>query len=150
MTHRVMRIALFLIEAFVGVSAVMGGVSLLRGAYAQQLPATWLAGTPFSDYTVPGLLLALAVGGSAVLAAATVFIQRGWAVLPSVAAGLVLAGYLLVEVICLDSKARTALPSVLGLQILYFVAGLATIGLAVSLWMRDYRQEYLEIRHAHL
>ncbi len=143
-----MRLALFLIEVFVGISAVMGGVSLLRGAYAQQLPVTWLAGTPFSDYTVPGLLLVIAVGGSAVLAAATVFIQRDWAVLNTVAAGLVLVGYLVVEVICLDSKAGNALPSVLGLQILYFVAGLATVGLAGSLWMREYRQVYFEIRHA--
>jgi hypothetical protein len=93
----------------------------------------------------PGLLLVLAVGGSAVLAAATVFIQREWAVLISVLAGLVLIDYLVVEVICLDSKSG---PSVLGLQLLYFAAGLATVGLAGSLWTREYCQEPLEIRHA--
>ena len=148
MRHRVVRVVLFLIEAFVGISALLGGLSLLRGAYVQQLPVTWLAGTPFSDYTVPGLLLVIAVGGSALLAAATVFIQREWAVLISTLAGVVLAGYLVVEVICLDSKSGNALPSVLALQLVYFVAGLATVGLAGYLSMKEYRREYFEIRHA--
>ncbi len=34
-----------------------------------------MAGTPFSDYTIPGLVLVIVVGGSALLAAATVFIH---------------------------------------------------------------------------
>ena len=63
------------------------------------LPRVWLAGTPFSDYTIPGLTLVIVVGGTALLAAATVFIQREWAVLVSVLAGLFMAGYEVVEVV---------------------------------------------------
>jgi hypothetical protein len=89
--HNVIRIALVVIEGFIGLSAIQGGIGLLRGAYP--VPVAWLAGTPFSDYTIPGLVLVIVVGGSALLAAATVFIHREWAVLVSVLAGLLMAGY---------------------------------------------------------
>ncbi len=146
--HKVIRIALFVIEAFIGLSAIQGGIALLRGAFDQWVPVAWLAGTPFSDYTIPGLVLVIVVGGSALLAAATVFIHREWAVLVSVLAGLLMVGYLVVEVVSLDSKVGNVLPSVLVPQLLYFVLGLAVFGLAGSLWMREYRSQHFHPRHA--
>ena len=146
--HKVIRIALFVIEPFIGLSAIQGGIALLRGAFDQWVPVAWLAGTPFSDYTIPGLVLVIVVGGSALLAAATVFIHREWAVLVSVLAGLLMVGYLVVEVVSLDSKVGNVLPSVLVPQLLYFVLGLAVFGLAGSLWMREYRSQHFHPRHA--
>jgi len=146
--HKVIRIALFVIEAFIGLSAIQGGIALLRGAFDQWVPVAWLAGTPFSDYTIPGLVLVIVVGGSALLAAATVFIHREWAVLVSVLAGLLMAGYEVVEAVSLDSKVGNVLPSVFELQLLYFVLGLAVFGLAGSLWMREYRSQHFHPRHA--
>jgi hypothetical protein len=148
MKHKVIRIALVVIEAFIGLSAIQGGIALLRGAFDQVVPVAWLAGTPFSDYTIPGLVLVIVVGGCALLAAATVFIHREWAVLVSVLAGLLMAGYEVVEAVSLDSKVGNVLPSVLELQLLYFVLGLAIFGLAVSLWMREYRSQHFHLRHA--
>ncbi len=148
MKHKVIRIALVVIETFIGLSAIQGGIALLRGAFDQVVPVTWLAGTPFSDYTIPGLVLVIVVGGYALLAAATVFIHREWAVLVSVLAGLLMAGYEVVEAVSLDSKVGNVLPSVLELQLLYFVLGLAIFGLAVSLWMREYRSQHFHLRHA--
>ena len=145
MKHSVIRITLVVIEGFIGLSAILGGIGLLRGAYS--LPVAWLAGTPFSDYTIPGLVLVIVVGGSALLAAATVFIHREWAVLVSVLAGLLMVGYLVVEVVSLDSKVGNALPTALGLQLFYFVLGLAVFGLAGSLWMREYRSQHFHLRH---
>jgi hypothetical protein len=146
--HKVIRITLLIIEAFICLGAIQGGIALLSGAFDQVLPVAWLAGTPFSDYTIPGLLLVIVVGGSALLAAATVFIDREWAVLVSVLAGLLMAGYEVVEVISLDSKVGNVLPTVLGLQLLYFVLGLAVFGLAGFLWTRDYRRQHFHLRHA--
>src|SRR6266487_2208054 len=146
--HKVIRIALFVIEAFIGLSAIQGGIALLRGAFDQWVPVAWLAGTPFSDYTIPGLVLVIVVGGSALLAAATVFIHREWAVLVSVLAGLLMVGYLVVEVVSLDSKVGNVLPMMLVPQLLYFVLGLAVFGLAGSLWMREYRSQHFHPRHA--
>jgi hypothetical protein len=148
MEHKVIRIALVVIEAFIGLSAIGGGIALLRGDFMHEVPVAWLAGTPFSDYTIPGLVLVIVVGGSALLAAATVFIHREWAVLVSVLAGLLMAGYEVVEAVSLDSKVGNVLPSVLELQLLYFVLGLAIFGLAGSLWMREYRSQHFHLRHA--
>lgn len=148
MKHKVIRIALFVIEAFIGLTAIQGGIGLLRGTFDQVLRVAWLAGTPFSDYTIPGLVLVIVVGGSALLAAATVFIDREWAVLVSVLAGLLMAGFEVVEAFSLDSKVGNAFPTVLGLQLFYFVLGLAVFGLAGFLWMREYRSQHFHLRHA--
>jgi len=45
--------------------------------------------------------------------------------------------YLVVEAICLDGKVGSALPTVLAMQLVYFVPGLAIVALAVWLWTRD-------------
>ncbi|HEX6551662.1 MAG TPA: hypothetical protein VF026_02785 [Ktedonobacteraceae bacterium] len=146
--HKVIRITLLVLEAIIGLGTIVGGILLLQGAFDQVLRVAWLAGTPFSDYTIPGLVLVIVVGGTALLAAATVFIEREWAVLLSVLAGLLMAGYLVVEAVILDSKVGNALPTVLGLQLAFFVPGLAVFGLAGSLWMKDYRPQHFHLRHA--
>ena len=114
--------------------------------FGYELPLAWLAGTPFGDYTIPGLALAIVVGGSALLAAATIFIHRQWAVLVSVMAGLVMDGYLLVEIVSIDSKLGNALPTALAVQLFYLGLGLALSGLAGFLWMREYRSQHFHLR----
>jgi hypothetical protein len=93
----------------------------------------WLAGTPFSDYTIPGLLLAMVVGGSALLAATTVFIHREWAVLISA-----LAGYEVVRVAMMGHFDW--------FYELSFVFGVAIFGLAAYLWMAEYRSHHFPTR----
>lgn len=135
MKHRLTRAGLLALEAFIAVSAIDGGAALLRGKFAQYVSVDWLAGTPFSDYTVPGLVLVVVVGGTALLAAMTVFINRQEALLLSLLAGLVMAGFLIVEAAILDPKVGgDILPIVLGMQLLYFVPGVAIAVLARYLW----------------
>jgi hypothetical protein len=146
--HNVIRIALLVIEALIGVSCLQGGIGILQGTNPW-LQVAWLAGTPFSDYTIPGLLLVIVVGGSALLAAATVFIDGEWAVLVSALSGLLMAGYEVVEAILIDSKVGSdLLPSALVTQLVFFVPGLAVFGLAAFLWMRDYRRQPFHLSHA--
>lgn len=146
--HKVIRIALLVLETFIWTSALAGGIAILQGAvFGFALPPAWLVGTPFSDYTIPGLALVIVVGGSALFAAATVLIDREWAVLVSALAGLLMAGYEVVEAVSIDSKFGDALPTALGMQLVYFVLGLAIFGLAGFLWMRDYRPQHLHPRH---
>jgi hypothetical protein len=147
MNHKLVRIALVAIETFVGLGAIAGGIALLTGVFAQGIPVVWLQGTPFSDYTVPGLALAILVGGGMLLAAATVFILREWAVLVSAVAGIFMVGFEVVEAVSVDSKAGNGLPLVAGLQVFYFVLGLAIFGLAAYLWMTEYRDHSLLTRH---
>jgi hypothetical protein len=65
------------IEFVVGVSAVFGGYGLLSDANGLGAKQAWLDGSLFPDYTIPGLVLLVLIGGGMLLAAAaTVFAER--------------------------------------------------------------------------
>lgn len=72
--------ALALVQAFVGFTAVGGGVALAAapdGRFLQADP-TVLAGSPFSDFLVPGILLAVFVGGGGLLTAVMTWRHTGF------------------------------------------------------------------------
>jgi hypothetical protein len=101
MKHKLVRIAIGVPAAFKALTAIGGGTLMLAGTYQDgvlreaggrgQFPLEWLHNTPFSDYTIPALVLAFGVGGSSLIAAVTVFTSREVGVLASVAAGLIMA-----------------------------------------------------------
>jgi hypothetical protein len=63
------QVVLVIVDAVVGVTAAGGGIALAAGLEGGRYPARWLKGTPFSSYLIPGLILAVVVGGSAAAAA---------------------------------------------------------------------------------
>src|SRR3954454_19778470 len=68
------RITLLVVQALIGVTALAGGAALILGTLSPELgsvltpAASFLEGSPFSSYVVPGLLLAVVVGGTQALA----------------------------------------------------------------------------------
>ncbi len=148
MKHKGIRIALAVIEALIGLGAIGGGLAILTGAFDRWFPVTWLQGTPFSDYTIPGLILLIVVGGGMLLAAAAQFIQRQWAVLLSAAMGLVMLGWIACEVAIIDRYSQAVIPSTVVQQILFPVIGLVMIGLAAYLWKREYAGHSFLTRHS--
>lgn len=136
MKHKIVRIVIFVLETFIALTAIVSGVAILTGGL--QMPLELLRSTPFSDYTIPGLLLVIVVGGSSLVAAAMVFIHREFVVLLSVAAGLIMAGWITVQVAMLGL--------VSWLQVLYFVLGVLIFGLATYLWIAEYHSHYLQTR----
>jgi hypothetical protein len=134
-----LRITLVVIELFVGVWAVIGGVGLVTGTIGfLQMPTKYLRGTPFNDYTIPGLLLLFVVGGSYLFAAAMILTGREVGVPVSAFAGLVLLGFEVVEVAIIDRDVAT-LPSAVPQQIIMTVLALGCFWLAAFLWMKAYR-----------
>jgi hypothetical protein len=148
MKHTGIRITLIVIEACIGLSAIGGGIALLRGAMDQWLPVAFLQGTPFNDYLIPGLVLTVVVGGGMLLAAATQFIAREWAVLLSAAMGLIMLGWEIVEGAIIDRYAQAVVPSTVVQQVLFAVLGLMIFGLATYLWRAEYRRHSFLTRHA--
>jgi hypothetical protein len=133
MRHTNIRISLVVLEVFVALTALVGGLALLIGAFpAQWLPVEQLQGGTFSDYTVPALLLTIVVGGSSLLAAVTVFTGREVGVLASLAAGAILVGGVVVEGAMVDHMTF--------LQPFYFVLGLLIWTLAAGLWTAEMLQ----------
>ena len=147
MQHKLARIVLAIFEGFGALTAIAGGIALMMGKIKFRLAC--LQGTPFSDYTIPGLVLFLVVGGGMLLAVATVFLQREGAVLISMMVGLLMMAFEVVEVASVDSKAGEALAVALLLQVFYFVLGLAIFELATSQWWAEYRGHSFLTRHVN-
>jgi hypothetical protein len=150
MKHTLVRITIGVPEAFIVLSAIGGGIVLLAGTYKDgvlieaggrgQFPLEWLHNTPFSDYTIPALILAIVVGGSSLLGAVLVFTGREKGELASVVAGLIMSGFTVVEVVMLKQ-------GVSWIEGLYFGLGLLISGLAAYLWRAEHRGHRLQVRH---
>lgn len=136
MNHKRVRVMIVAVAAFIAISAIAGGAAMLAGAV--QFPLEWLRSTPFSDYTIPALTLAIVAGGSALLATVMVFTSRTAGVFAAMAAGLIMAGYEVVEVI--------TIMQVNWLQGVYFGAGLVVFGLAAFLWVIEVRRHPVHSR----
>jgi hypothetical protein len=143
MKQKLLRIAIGVQEVFIALSAIGGGIALLLGTYQDgilieaggnaRFPLEWLRNTPFSDYTIPALLLTISVGGSSLLTAILVWTSREVGVIASMAAGLVLAGYIVVEVVMLGQ-------GISWVESLYLGLGLLICGLAAYLWITEFRR----------
>jgi len=137
MKNQVVRVALAIPLALIALFDIVYSVAVLTGAV--QLSPGLLQGTPFSDFTIPMLLLAIVVGGSALLAAATVFIRREWAVLVSALAGFIMIAWEVTEV--------TMVQQFSWFEVLFTAIGLVVIGLASYLWITEYRSHHFPTRH---
>ncbi len=147
MKHKRVRIALVVIELFVGLWAVIGGVGLLTGVIPfMVMPVELLQGTPFADYTIPGLALLILVGGSCLFAA--VALLRGGEVgsLASVLAGLMIIGFEAVEAPIIDRSA-SVLPTAVPQQILMTILGMACCGLGAYVWKMERRSQRFSVKH---
>jgi hypothetical protein len=150
MKHKLVCIVIGVSAAFNALSAIGGGTALLAGTYKDgvlieaggqaRFPLEWLQDTPFSDYTIPALILTIGVGGSSLIAAALVFTGRDEGIPVSAVAGLVTAGFIVGEVKLL----RQGISWIEGL---YFGLGLLIAGLATSFWMTRHRRHRSQIKH---
>ena len=93
MSIRTLLGALF---AFGALNAFAGGYYGLSGA--EGVPREWLAGSPFSDYFVPSLVLFVVVGDALALAAIMVFRGHPLARAIACAAAAVLLVWIVVQV----------------------------------------------------
>jgi hypothetical protein len=153
MLVRLLRGVLIGLDLLVGVSALMGGLIVIP-----TLPPEWLAGSPFSDYTLPALALTV-IGVGAALGGFLVIVRPSWGLALSIAVGTAMAVFEIVEttVLGLDVwlyalglgpvptspiteanldgiPAPLGIPLPLWLQPAYFVVGIIIAGTALRLW----------------
>lgn len=125
---------------FVGITAIAGGLELLRYAdgAAWLPPLTVLAGTPFDSFGVPGALLLAFVGVPNLVAALALLVRRRWSAWGTAFAGSAITTWIVVELLLLRA------PSLV--EGLYVCAGLATIGLTI--WLAAVRHRLLTVARA--
>ena len=125
---RWIRITLTVLTGAVGLTAVAGGLALLVAALTSTNGGgvapdrSYLGGSPFTSYVAPGIVLAVVVGGTHILA--SVLTGRGSPAGPFAAA---VAGFGLLIWIFVQMMFIPFSP----LQAIYFVAGLAELGLVL-------------------
>lgn len=145
MRRPIIRIALFILEANVVVLTILWGIPLFTG----QPQPSWNILT-ISHFTVATILLlplilggeVMLVGGSALLGAVTIFMQRESALRCSMVAGLIIAGYQMVEALMFLQCSW--------LEVIYLISGLMIFGLAWYLRMTEYHGWTMKREGAHL
>ncbi len=89
--------ALISLALFNAVSAIGGGIGLVTGTLP--VPTSLLARTPFDTYVVPGIFLAVVIGGSALVGALALLKRTRHSRSVSAAAGLIMVGWIAGETI---------------------------------------------------
>lgn len=84
------------LHALVALNAIGGGFYGLAGA--EGVPLAWLTGTPFSSYRAPSVILLVVVGGVHSAASVRVWSQAARARELSLVAGIILLGWIAVQV----------------------------------------------------
>lgn len=95
--HRPTRVALVLLAAFMALTTISGAIFVVP-----TIPRAWLHQgliAPFADYTIPALALGILCGGAAVAAFVTVLVRPRLGALVSIAAGVLMIGFELVEIL---------------------------------------------------
>ena len=124
------RSTLLVVEAFVAVTAFAGGLALMLGALIPDLsmvitpPAEYLEGSPFSSYLVPGLVLALVLGGLNAIAFVLLLQRRPSALFAAATAGYAALIWIFVQMMVIPFSF---------LQAVYFMAGAVELGLVMLL-----------------
>jgi hypothetical protein len=126
--HRPARIGLAILDGFLGLTAVLGGLGLLFRVPFVTPPVDMLAGSPFDSYFVPGLALLVLVGGGGMLAATLLARRLAWGVPVSGAVGMMIVIFEAVELVVIGFT---------GLLAFYVVLGLAIIALSAWLWLAE-------------
>jgi hypothetical protein len=128
--QRATRITLLVVEAFVAVTAFAGGFALVVGAMMPDVsmvitpPMEYLEGSPFSSYLVPGLVLALVLGGIHAIAFALLWRRSAWSRFAGATAGYTALIWIFVQMMIIPFSF---------LQAVYFIAGAVELGLVMLL-----------------
>ena len=125
---RITRIAVAL-EVFIAVGALGGGGMFILGpdGHLMGMPMSVLSHTPFSSFFVPGLVLFTVIGIGPLLAAAVTYRKPALAATAASVVGVVLVGWVTVEMIMLAGPV-----SVLWAFYLTLGTGIAALGLGWS------------------
>lgn len=126
MTPRWIHPSLLALVSFLAITAIAGGAGLVMRLNA---PSTaLLQGSPFADYSLPGLVLMVVVGGSALAASVLSLRRRRSAPLWCGLAGVLILCFESVEVLVIGSPPGLAR----NLQVFYFVLGILIVALALA------------------
>lgn len=129
--NRKIFIVLGAIQVFIGIGAIGGGFMLVKDASGNALgvPMSFIEGSPFRDFLIPGIFLLAVNGVGSMIGACFSFTKRQYAQEIAIALGAILVSWIVIQVIIIDSIGW--------LHILYFILGVIELG--IGLYIRRHR-----------
>ena len=120
-------IGLGALQAFIGLGALGGGFMLVKDPSGSALgvPLSFLEGSPFPDFLIPGIFLLVVNGAGSIIGAAFSFSRRRYAQETAILLGAILAAWIVIQVIIIRSLSW--------IHVLYFILGIAELGLGIYL-----------------
>jgi len=115
------------LHLFNAVSAVGGGIALIAGGLG--VPTAMLRHTPFESFVVPGIFLAVIIGGSATIGATALLTHSRRAPVTSGAAGAIMVGWIAGETVLVEGFSW--------LQGLYLLTGAVIVVASIRLAQAD-------------
>ena len=118
---------------FNGIGAIYGGWSLITDPTGDklQLPLNYLEPTPFRNYLVPGIVLLLVNGFFSFFTLSTIILKNKRASLYIIAQGILLSGWIIVQIILLQMFYAPLHGTLLAIGILLTICGLILNGKGV-------------------
>jgi hypothetical protein len=104
------RLLLGGLEAFIAIGALYGGIRLLVDPEGFGLKQAWLAGSPFSSYTIPAVFLLVMIAGGMIAAALLALWASELAALAGFSMGVTLLAFLIVETWVIGFHSATQIP----------------------------------------
>ncbi len=106
-----------------GLSGVVGGIGLITDPTGGnlQIPLSWLEGSPFNDYLIPGLILLIVLGVFPLIVLYGLWTRLSWSWTASLLVGLALVIWILVEILIIGYQPTPPL------QLIYGLLGLAVL-----------------------
>ena len=120
------------LEVVLGLGALFGGGALVLApdGHLLSMPTSLLAGSPFRDYLVPGVILFLVMGVFPLVAAAMIALRSPLAPIAAIGSGLALIGWIVVEMIVLAGWGSVAWS-------FYMLLGATIMATALAWWRRS-------------
>lgn len=119
---------------FQGLSGVVGGIGLVSDPSGGSLgfPVSWLDGSPFTDYLIPGLVLLIMLGIIPLIVLYGLWKRLYWGWLGALLVGVALIIWIGVEILIIGYQPQPPL------QLIYGILGLIIVILALLPGVRSF------------
>ena len=119
------------LQAFIGLGALGGGFMLVidPSGSALGLPMSFLEGSPFPDFLIPGMFLFAINGVGSMIGAGFSFARRRYAQEIAIVLGAILVAWIVIQVVTISSFHWV--------HVLYFILGV--VELLIGLYIRRQR-----------
>jgi uncharacterized membrane protein len=124
-------IGLGALQAFIGLGALGGGFMLVIDPSGSALgfPLSFLEGSPFTDFLIPGIFLLVVNGIGSLIGAGFSFTRRRYSQEIAIVLGAILVAWIVIQVIIIRSFSW--------IHVLYLILGVVELGL--GLYIRRHR-----------